>query len=215
MLRGDWGFSFVSRVNVVTLILQRLPTTLFVLGSRPDPGPARRAADRHLLGGAAVLVLRPGHDHARLRRLLAAHVLHRPPLHPAASASTSTGCRSSTARTSRARASPGCGRTSRQAIMPIAVLGLAPGRLDDALRALRRPRGDPARLHQHRARQGPLRAGHHHQARGAERADPGGDADRAPDPRHLHRRRDHRADLPGARASARCSSARSSPTTRR
>ncbi|HYB44298.1 MAG TPA: ABC transporter permease [Candidatus Methylomirabilis sp.] len=33
MLRGDWGFSFVSRVNVVTLILQRLPTTLLVLGS--------------------------------------------------------------------------------------------------------------------------------------------------------------------------------------
>src|SRR5262249_45416811 len=33
MLRGDWGFSFVSRVDVVTLILQRLPTTLFVLGS--------------------------------------------------------------------------------------------------------------------------------------------------------------------------------------
>ncbi len=33
MLRGDWGFSFVSRINVDTLILQRLPTTLFVLGS--------------------------------------------------------------------------------------------------------------------------------------------------------------------------------------
>jgi peptide/nickel transport system permease protein len=33
MLRGDWGFSFVSRVNVDTLILQRLPTTIFVLGS--------------------------------------------------------------------------------------------------------------------------------------------------------------------------------------
>jgi len=33
MARGDWGFSFVSRVNVDTLILQRLPTTLFVLGS--------------------------------------------------------------------------------------------------------------------------------------------------------------------------------------
>ena len=33
MLRGDWGFSFVSRVNVDTLILQRLPTTLVVLGS--------------------------------------------------------------------------------------------------------------------------------------------------------------------------------------
>ena len=33
MLRGDWGFSFVSRVNVDDLILQRLTTTLFVLGS--------------------------------------------------------------------------------------------------------------------------------------------------------------------------------------
>jgi peptide/nickel transport system permease protein len=33
MLRGDWGFSFVSRVDVDDLILQRLPTTLFVLGS--------------------------------------------------------------------------------------------------------------------------------------------------------------------------------------
>jgi peptide/nickel transport system permease protein len=33
MLAGDWGFSFVSRVDVDQLILQRLPTTLFVLGS--------------------------------------------------------------------------------------------------------------------------------------------------------------------------------------
>jgi peptide/nickel transport system permease protein len=33
MVKGDWGFSFVSRVNVDTLILQRLPTSLFVLGS--------------------------------------------------------------------------------------------------------------------------------------------------------------------------------------
>ena len=32
MLKGDWGFSFVSRINVGTLILQRLPTTLWVLG---------------------------------------------------------------------------------------------------------------------------------------------------------------------------------------
>jgi peptide/nickel transport system permease protein len=29
MLRGDWGFSFVSRVDVDVLVLQRLPTTLF------------------------------------------------------------------------------------------------------------------------------------------------------------------------------------------
>jgi peptide/nickel transport system permease protein len=33
MLQGDWGFSFVSRIDVDTLILQRLPTSLFVLGS--------------------------------------------------------------------------------------------------------------------------------------------------------------------------------------
>jgi peptide/nickel transport system permease protein len=33
MMRGDWGFSFVSRVDVSTLILQRLPTTIIVLGS--------------------------------------------------------------------------------------------------------------------------------------------------------------------------------------
>jgi peptide/nickel transport system permease protein len=32
MLRGDWGFSFVSRVNVEDLILQRLPTTIVVIG---------------------------------------------------------------------------------------------------------------------------------------------------------------------------------------
>jgi peptide/nickel transport system permease protein len=33
MAQGDWGFSFVSRVNVDTLILQRLPATLYVIGS--------------------------------------------------------------------------------------------------------------------------------------------------------------------------------------
>lgn len=33
MAQGDWGFSFVSRVNVDTLILQRLPATLFVIGT--------------------------------------------------------------------------------------------------------------------------------------------------------------------------------------
>ena len=32
MLQGDWGFSFANRVDVSTLILQRLPATLLVLG---------------------------------------------------------------------------------------------------------------------------------------------------------------------------------------
>jgi peptide/nickel transport system permease protein len=33
MVQGDWGFSFVSRMNVGALILQRLPVTLYVIGS--------------------------------------------------------------------------------------------------------------------------------------------------------------------------------------
>ena len=33
MVHGDWGFSFVSRMNVDKLILQRLPATLYVIGS--------------------------------------------------------------------------------------------------------------------------------------------------------------------------------------
>jgi peptide/nickel transport system permease protein len=32
MLQGDWGFSFVSRVDVDKLIVQRLPATLIVIG---------------------------------------------------------------------------------------------------------------------------------------------------------------------------------------
>jgi peptide/nickel transport system permease protein len=33
MLHGDWGFSFASRMDVAALILQRLPTTLIVIGA--------------------------------------------------------------------------------------------------------------------------------------------------------------------------------------
>ncbi len=33
MLQGEWGFSFVSRIDVDVLIMQRLPTTLVVIGS--------------------------------------------------------------------------------------------------------------------------------------------------------------------------------------
>lgn len=33
MAQGDWGFSFASRIDVDDLILQRVPTTLFVVGS--------------------------------------------------------------------------------------------------------------------------------------------------------------------------------------
>ncbi|MGQ3299161.1 ABC transporter permease [Reyranella sp.] len=33
LMQGDWGFSFVSRVDVSTLIMQRLPVTLVVIGA--------------------------------------------------------------------------------------------------------------------------------------------------------------------------------------
>jgi peptide/nickel transport system permease protein len=33
MLQGDWGFSFASRVDVDSLILQRIPVTLLIIGS--------------------------------------------------------------------------------------------------------------------------------------------------------------------------------------
>ncbi|MBX3638610.1 MAG: ABC transporter permease, partial [Rubrivivax sp.] len=32
MLQGEWGYSFVSRLDVDTLILQRLPVTVAVIG---------------------------------------------------------------------------------------------------------------------------------------------------------------------------------------
>jgi peptide/nickel transport system permease protein len=33
MMRGDWGYSFVSRIDVDTLILQRVPVTVAVIGA--------------------------------------------------------------------------------------------------------------------------------------------------------------------------------------
>jgi len=33
MLKGDWGFSFVSRIDVDQLILQRLPVTIVIIGA--------------------------------------------------------------------------------------------------------------------------------------------------------------------------------------
>ena len=33
MLHGDWGFSFASRIDVSQLILQRVPTTIYVVGT--------------------------------------------------------------------------------------------------------------------------------------------------------------------------------------
>src|SRR3982751_5011251 len=82
MLRGDWGFSFISRVNVDTLILQRLPATLLVIGSPPDFGVAGCSPGRRFGGDAALFGVRPGRQHLRVHRLLLADFLHRDPVHP-------------------------------------------------------------------------------------------------------------------------------------
>src|SRR5581483_2992159 len=163
-------------------------------GARPRGRPAGRDPGRE----AAVLDLRSDLDHAGLRGLLAAHLLHRHPVHPVLQHLPGLA----------AVHLPGGHLGHRLAL----VLGERPtgdhagrgprprpGRLHDPVRALRDARGHPARLHQHRALQGPLREGHDLEARGPERHDPGGDPGGAPDPGHLHRRGHHRADLPGPR----------------
>ena len=67
MLHGDWGFSFVSRINVDTLILQRLPTTLAVIGASQLLALLVALPVGVLAGDAALFDLRPDRQHARLR----------------------------------------------------------------------------------------------------------------------------------------------------
>ena len=198
MLRGDWGFSFVSRIDVVALILQRLPTTLFVLGSA------------QLLGLLVALpigvysAMRPYSFFDQVTTTLAFVGFSLPTFF--------TGLlfilffsiyldwlpfiyRADVAGTGLAW----MWATAKQAIMPVAVLGLFQGASmtrfvrSAVLEVIRLDYINTARA------KGALREGHHPQARGAQRADPGRDHHRAPDPRHLHRRGHHRADLPGAR----------------
>ena len=82
MLRGDWGFSFVSRVNVDPLILQRLPTTLFVLGSAQLLGLLIALPIGRLSATRPYSFFDQVATTLRLPRLLPAHLLHRPPVHP-------------------------------------------------------------------------------------------------------------------------------------
>ena len=154
MLQGDWGFSFISRVDVDTLILQRVPVTLAVIGASQMLALADRAAGRHLLRGAALFVVRPDRQHAGLRRLLAADLLHRPAADPAVL---------DQARLAAVRL-PRRHRRHRLAVVVGAHqagdhagrgAGPVPGRELDALRALGGARRDPPRLRDDRAQQGP------------------------------------------------------------
>ena len=126
MLQGNWGFSFISRVDVDTLIWQRVPVTLAVIGA------SQVLALAIALPVGIYSAARPysWFDRiaidARLRRLLAADLLHRAAADPAVL---------DQARLAAIRLSadlPGSGwawwwAQIKQSIMPIAVLGLFQG----------------------------------------------------------------------------------------
>ena len=82
MLHGDWGFSFASRINVSTLILQRLPTTLAVIGASQILALLIAVPVGVYAGVKPYSLLRPSRQQPGTGRLLATDVLHRPRLHP-------------------------------------------------------------------------------------------------------------------------------------
>jgi peptide/nickel transport system permease protein len=170
MAKGDWGFSFASRVNVDDLIMQRLPTTLAVIGSSIVIALIIALVVGIYAATRALFDLRSDREHVRADRLCAAHVLHRDRLHP----DLQHLARLAAVRLSRRH--PG----DRVAL----VVGAAeaddhaghgaralPGRLMDALRALGGARCDPPRLRDHRALEGTRRARRDPEARRAQRAD--------------------------------------------
>ena len=154
MAQGDWGFSFVSRMNVDTLILQRLPTTLYVIGSAQLLGASDCDPGRRLCRHQALFDIRPGRQHARLHRLFAADLLHRHPVHPdlfgeagLVAVRLSTDIKATGMALAR-RADP-AGDHAGHGARPV------PGGVDDPLRALGHAGRDPPRLRHHRPRQGP------------------------------------------------------------
>ena len=82
MAQGDWGFSFVSRMNVghadpAAPADHALCDRLGAAAGASDRDPGRRLC-RH----QALFAVRPDRQHARLHRLFAADLLHRHPVHP-------------------------------------------------------------------------------------------------------------------------------------
>ena len=175
MLQGDWGFSFVSRVNVDQLILQRLPTTHHCHRHLADIGAGDRHSGRRLCGDAALLDLRPDRQHLRVHRLLAAALLHWPLVHSRLQHRPRLAALRLPRRHQRHRLALVLGAHTSDDHARLGA-GAVPGGVDDALRALRRARRDPPRLCDDGARQGARAARRHRQARGAQRPYPSGDA---------------------------------------
>jgi peptide/nickel transport system permease protein len=123
MLQGDWGFSFNSRVDVDTLILQRVPVTLAVIGASQVLA-LLVALPVGIVAARALFLVRPHRQHAGLRRLLAAHLLHRPAADPAVLDHAGLAALSSTAPTCLGEGWDWWWGHIKQSIMPVLVLGL-------------------------------------------------------------------------------------------
>ena len=203
MLHGDWGFSFTSRMDVGTLIMQRLPTTLLVIGSsqilallialpvgvlaatRPYSVFDQVANTLAFIGFSL-----PTFFTGLLLILLFSITLDWLPFVYRADLGV-TGWR-------------WVWEEFRQALMPVMVLGLFQGAA--WTRYVRAAVLDVIRLdYVTTARsKGIAERGGHYQARRAQRARPGRDPGGAADPGGVRRRDRHRADLPRCPASARC-----------
>ena len=195
MLQGDWGFSFASRINVDQLILQRIPTTLFVVGS------SQILALAVALPVGVYAAMRPYSIFDQIANAVAFIGFSLPTFFTGLLLilifSVNLGWLPFVYRTDIAATGwLWYWENFKQAIMPVAVLGLFQAASYTQVCALGGAGRDPARLCHDRALEGPRRTQGHRQARGSQRLDSGGDAGRAANARGVRRRHRHRADLP-------------------
>ena len=194
MLQGDWGFSFVSRMNVDTLILQRLPTTLYVIGS------AQLLALVIAIPVGVYAATKPYSIFDQIANTLAFIGFSLPTfftglLFILMFSITLDWLPFVYTTDIKATGFHWVIEQIRQAIMPVMVLGLFQAASMTPLRALGHAGRDPARLRHHRPRQGPRAGQGDHQACDAQRHDPGRHAGRAADAGGVRRRHRHRADF--------------------
>ncbi len=198
MGQGDWGFSFVSRMNVDTLILQRLPATLYVIGS------AQFLALLVAIPVGVYAATRPYSLFDQVANTFAFIGFSLPTFFTGILFILIFSVKldwlpfvyTTDIKGDRHRLG---GEQIRQAIMPVMVLGLF--QAASMTRFVRSAMLDVIRLDYvttARAKGLGQRQGHR-QACDAQRDDPGRHPDRAADARRVRRRHRHRADLPHSR----------------